>query len=135
MEALKPGDPGVVGRYRLSARLGDGRLGAVFLGADEDGETVAVRLVRPDLAADAKFLGRFRKTTDAVRAVDGAHVARVLDADADGTPPWLAAEYAPGITLAEAVRDHGPLPEESLRALGSALARALAAVHEAKATH
>jgi hypothetical protein len=135
MEALKPGDPGVVGRYRLSARLGDGKLGAVFLGADEDGETVAVRLVRPDLAADAKFLGRFRKTTDAVRAVDGAHVARVLDADADGTPPWLAAEYAPGITLAEAVRDHGPLPEESLRALGSALARALAAVHEAKVTH
>lgn len=135
MEALKPGDPGVVGRYRLSARLGDGRLGAVFLGADEDGETVAVRLVRPDLAGDAKFLGRFRKTTDAVRAVEGAHVARVLDADADGTPPWLAAEYAPGITLAEAVRDHGPLPEESLRALGSALARALAAVHEAQVTH
>lgn len=135
MEALKPGDPGVVGRYRLSARLGDGRLGAVFLGAGEDGETVAVRLVRPDLATDAKFLGRFRKTTDAVRAVDGAHVARVLDADADGTPPWLAAEYAPGITLADAVRDHGPLPEESLRALGSALARALAAVHEADVTH
>lgn len=135
MEALKPGDPGVVGRYRLSARLGDGRLGAVFLGADDDGETVAIRLVRPDLAADAKFLGRFRKTTDAVRAVDGAHIARVVDADADGTPPWLAAEYAPGITLADAVRDHGPLPEESLRALGSALARALAAVHEAKVTH
>ncbi|MGR6997044.1 serine/threonine-protein kinase [Yinghuangia aomiensis] len=135
MEALKPGDPGVVGRYRLSARLGDGRLGAVFLGADEDGETVAIRLVRPDLATDAKFLGRFRKATDAVRAVDGTHVARVLDADADGTPPWLAAEYAPGITLADAVRDHGPLPEESLRALGSALARALAAVHEAKVTH
>ncbi|GAA4990121.1 hypothetical protein GCM10023205_71730 [Yinghuangia aomiensis] len=135
MEALKPGDPGVVGRYRLSARLGDGRLGAVFLGADEDGETVAIRLVRPDLATDAKFLGRFRKATDAVRAVDGAHVARVLDADADGTPPWLAAEYAPGITLADAVRDHGPLPEEALRALGSALARALAAVHEAKVTH
>ncbi|MDI2126084.1 serine/threonine-protein kinase [Yinghuangia seranimata] len=135
MEALKPGDPGVVGRYRLSARLAQGRLGAVFLGKAADGGPVAVRLVRPDLAADPKFVERFRKNMAAVRKVDGPHLAHVLDADADGTPPWLVTEYAPGVPLDAAVREHGPLPEESLRALGSALARALVAVHAAKTTH
>lgn len=136
MEALKPGDPGAVGRYRLSARLsGSGRLGTVFLGRARDGGTVTVRLVRPDLAADKRFVERFRKTTDAVRRIDGLHLAHVLDADPDGTPPWLVAEYAPGITLEEAVRAHGPLPEDALRALGSALSRALVAVHAAKVVH
>ncbi|WP_436789483.1 serine/threonine-protein kinase [Yinghuangia sp. YIM S10712] len=135
MEALKPGDPGVVGRYRLSARLAGGRLGTVFLGKARDGGAVTVRLVRPDLAADKRFVERFRKTTEAVRRIDGLHLAHVLDADPDGTPPWLVTEYAPGITLEEAVATHGPLPEDALRVLGSALARALVAVHAAKVVH
>ncbi|UGQ10288.1 serine/threonine protein kinase [Yinghuangia sp. ASG 101] len=136
MEALKPGDPGAVGRYRLSARLdGNGRLGTVFLGKSRDGGAVTVRLVRPDLAADKRFVERFRKTIEAVRRIDGPHLAHVLDADPDATPPWLVAEYAPGITLEEAVRAHGPLPEKALRALGAALSRALVAVHAAKVVH
>ncbi|MCF2531983.1 serine/threonine-protein kinase [Yinghuangia soli] len=135
MEALKPGDPGVVGGYRLSGRLAQGRLGAVFVGKAKDGCPVAVRLVRPDLATDKKFVERFRKTVAAVREVDGLHLAHILDADADGTPPWLVTEYAPGLTLEAAVAQHGALPEESLRALGSALARALVAVHAAKVVH
>lgn len=136
MEALKPGDPGAVGRYRLSARLGgNGRLGTVFLGKSRDGGAVTIRLVRPDLAADRRFVERFRKTTDAVRRIDGLYLAHVLDADPDGTPPWLVAEYSPGITLDEAVRAHGPLPENALRALGTALSRALVAVHAAKVVH
>lgn len=135
MEALRPGDPGVVGRYRLSARLGQGRLGAVFLGKAKSGGPVAVRLVRPDLATDTRFMGRFRTIAGRVRTVDGPFLARVVDADPDGTPPWLATEYTAGVPLDAALRDHGPLPEPALRALGGALARALAAVHEAKVVH
>lgn len=133
MEALKPGDPGVVGRYRLSARLAQGRLGAVFLGKAKDGGTVAVRLVRPDLASDVKFVERFGRTIAAVREVDGRHLAHVLDADADAK--WLVTEYAPGLPLDAALREHGALPEDSVRSLGTALARALVAVHEAKVVH
>ncbi|MGW0659643.1 protein kinase domain-containing protein [Streptodolium elevatio] len=133
MEALKPGDPGVVGRYRLSARLAQGRLGAVFLGKAKDGGTVAVRLVRPDLASDPKFVARFHRTVAAVREVDGLHLAHVLDADAEAK--WLVTEYAPGLPLDAALREHGALPEESVRSLGTALARALVAVHEAKVVH
>ncbi|WTW94098.1 serine/threonine protein kinase [Streptomycetaceae bacterium NBC_01309] len=133
MEALKPGDPGVVGRYRLSARLAQGRLGAVFLGKAKNGGTVAVRLVRPDLASDTKFVERFGRTIAAVREVDGRHLAHVLDADADAK--WLVTEYAPGLPLDAALREHGALPEESVRSLGTALARALVAVHEAKVVH
>ncbi|MFC7740638.1 serine/threonine-protein kinase [Nocardiopsis composta] len=47
----------------------------------------------------------------------------------------MATEYVPGPTLKEAVRDHGPLPAQSLPVLASGLARALAAIHGADLVH
>ncbi|WP_439674540.1 protein kinase domain-containing protein [Embleya sp. MST-111070] len=135
MDPLKPGDPGVVGRYRLSARLGRAGLGTVFLGRAPGGEQVAVKLVRSDLAADKKFLERFRTDMAAAREVGGTHVAHVLDADADATPPWLVVEHVAGPSLEAAVEAHGAFPERTLRALGAGLAEGLAAVHEAGLTH
>ncbi|MFE3203974.1 protein kinase [Embleya sp. NPDC059237] len=135
MDPLKPGDPGVVGRYRLSARLGRAGLGTVFLGRAPGGEQVAVKLVRSDLAADKKFLERFRTDMATAREVGGTHVAHVLDADADGTPPWLVVEHVAGPSLEAAVEAHGAFPERTLRVLGAGLAEGLAAVHEAGLTH
>ncbi|MFF7248293.1 serine/threonine-protein kinase [Embleya sp. NPDC008237] len=135
MDPLKPGDPGVVGRYRLSARLGQGGLGTVFLGRAPGGDHVTVKLVRPDLASDKTFLERFRKDVTTAREVGGTHVAHVLDADPDGTPPWLVVEHVAGPSLEAAVAAHGPLPEHTLRALGAGLAEGLAAIHEADLTH
>ncbi|MET7305060.1 serine/threonine-protein kinase [Embleya sp. NPDC005575] len=135
MDPLKPGDPGVVGRYRLSARLGQGGLGMVFLGRAPGGEHVTVKLVRPDLASDTTFLERFRKDVTIAQEVGGTHVAHVLDADPDGTPPWLVVEHVAGPSLEAAVAAHGPLPEHTLRALGAGLAEGLAAIHEADLTH
>lgn len=135
MDPLKPGDPGVVGRYRLSARWGQGGLGTVFLGRAPGGDHVTVKLVRPDLASDKTFLERFRKDVTTAREVGGTHVAHVLDADPDGTPPWLVVEHVAGPSLEAAVAAHGPLPEHSLRALGAGLAEGLAAIHEVDLTH
>lgn len=52
-----------------------------------------------------------------------------------GAGPWLASAYVAGPTLAEQVAQHGPLAGPALRALGSALAEALVAIHEAGVVH
>src|SRR3954454_11156376 len=135
MDPLKPGDPGVVGRYRLSARLGQAGLGTVFLGRTPGGDPVTVKLVRSDLASDPTFLERFRKDATTAREVGGTHVAHVLDADADGTPPWLVTEHVVGPSLEAAVAAHGAFADSTLRALGAGLAEGLAAIHEADLTH
>src|SRR5271166_696191 len=47
---LREGDPRRIGRYRLTARLGAGGMGVVYLGVAEDGRLVAVKVMRPELA-------------------------------------------------------------------------------------
>lgn len=132
---LQTGDPREVGGYRLVGRLGGGELGTVFLGRSRSGRLVAVRVVAPELAADAEFRRRFSELTASARTVSGFYTAQVVDAAADGDMLWVASAYIPGPSLREAVAAHGPLPEEAVRALGSGLAEALAAVHAADLLH
>ncbi|MBD2893220.1 Serine/threonine-protein kinase PknD [Actinomadura sp. RB99] len=132
---LAPGDPRTVGRYRLSGRLGGGGMGEVFFGRSPGGRPVAVKVVRPELAADPLFRRRFGQEVEAARRVGGFHTAPVVDADPDADPPWLVTAYVPGPSLMELVAAHGPLPEPTLRVLGAGIAEALEAVHGADLVH
>ncbi|MFF5945920.1 serine/threonine protein kinase, partial [Streptomyces althioticus] len=83
MEELGPGDPLEIGGYRLLARLGSGGMGQVYLARSERGRTVAVKLVREELAAREEFRARFRREVAAARRVGGYWTAPVLDADTE----------------------------------------------------
>ncbi|MEV7198145.1 PQQ-binding-like beta-propeller repeat protein [Streptomyces sp. NPDC093510] len=110
-------------------------MGRVHLAASRSGRAVAVKVVRPELAADPDFRRRFKAEVDAARAVSGAFTAPVVDADPEGPQPWLATAYIPGPSLTDALDAHGPMPEPTLRVLGGGLAEALAAIHRAGLIH
>ncbi|MDX3098640.1 serine/threonine-protein kinase [Streptomyces sp. ME19-03-3] len=129
MQPLQANDPPSVGPYRLLGRLGAGGMGRVYLGRSPGGRTVAVKVVRSELADDAEFRTRFQREVDAARRVGGAWSAPVLDADTDSAVPWVATRYVAGPALSEAVPAFGPLSPQGLRALGAGLAEALQAVH------
>jgi outer membrane protein assembly factor BamB len=118
--------------------LGAGGMGEVYLarqnGAPE-GRLVALKTVRADLDLDDGFRIRFRREIDAAGAVRSAYTATLVGGDASGRPPWLATEYVPGPSLAEAVTRGGPLPEPVVRAMGADLARALADMHAVRVLH
>ena len=97
---------------------------------------MAVKVIRPELAADPEFPGaRFRREVAAARKVSGLFTAAVVDADVEGPVPWLATAYVAGPSLAQAVTDHGPLPSSSVLALAAGLAESLTAIHAAGVVH
>ncbi|WP_242902761.1 serine/threonine-protein kinase [Actinomadura terrae] len=135
MERLRPGDPGRVGRYRLLARLGAGGMGVVYLGRSPGGRTVAVKVIGARHAGDPTYRARFGREVGAARTVSGAFTAPVLDADAGAEAPWLVTAYLPGLTLREAVAEHGRFPAAAVRTLAAGLAEALVDIHRAGLTH
>ncbi|MFF7472563.1 protein kinase [Streptomyces sp. NPDC008092] len=136
MEKLGPGDPQHIGSYRLLARLGAGGMGHVYLARSERGRTVAVKLVRAELAEHEEFRERFRQEVRNAQRVGGFWTAPVLDADTEAAVPWVATGYVAGPSLQRVVEhDHGPLPERSVRILAAGLAHALGNIHAAGIVH
>ncbi|WP_330289897.1 serine/threonine-protein kinase [Streptomyces sp. NBC_00576] len=136
MDKLRDGDPVRIGAYRLLARLGAGGMGHVYVARSERGRTVAVKLVRRELAEQEEFRDRFRQEVAAARRVGGHWTAPVLDADTEAAVPWVATGYVAGPSLRQVVgHDHGPLPEHSVRVLAAGLAHALQDIHAAGIVH
>ena len=132
---LQQGDPPQVGRYRLTARLGAGGMGVVYLGDAGDGQQVAVKVLRPEYADDPEFRARFRREVAAMTRVRNRYTVQVLDADTDSVTPFIATQFADGPSLSEHVNAQGPLYPEAVVRLAAALAEAIAAIHAAGVTH
>ncbi|MCT7356226.1 bifunctional serine/threonine-protein kinase/ABC transporter substrate-binding protein [Streptomyces sp. 15-116A] len=135
MQPLGSGDPARIGTYRVLGRLGAGGMGVVLLGRSPGGALVAIKLIRAEYAEDASFRARFRREVDIARQVRTRYAVPVVDADTETASPWLATEFVPGPSLADATAATGPLPAASVRALGAMLAEALDAVHGAGMVH
>ncbi|MFG3152289.1 serine/threonine-protein kinase [Streptomyces sp. NPDC048219] len=136
MHKLGDGDPRQIGAYRLLGRLGAGGMGQVYLARSDRGRTVAVKLVREELAAQEEFRQRFRQEVESARRVGGYWTAPVLDADTEAAVPWVATGYVAGPSLQQVVgHDHGALPERSVRTLAAGLAHALQDIHAAGIVH
>ncbi|MEU8700902.1 PQQ-binding-like beta-propeller repeat protein [Streptomyces sp. NPDC048680] len=132
-----PGADGAhrIGPYTLLAPQGAVGGNEVFSARTDEGLLVTVTVVGPALAADPEFRDRFRAAVEAARALSGAFLVPVVDADADASVPWLATRFTAGLPLRQAVDRHGPLSEPALRMLADGLAQALAVLHAAGTVH
>ncbi|HEY1004649.1 MAG TPA: serine/threonine-protein kinase [Streptosporangiaceae bacterium] len=132
---LQQTDPSRVGGYRLVARLGAGGMGVVYLAETGDGQPVAVKVLRPELADNPEFRTRFGREVTALTRIQGMCTVRVIEADTEAPKPFLVTEYADGPSLSEYVNTHGPLDPQTLYGLATGLAEALAAIHAAGIVH
>ncbi|GII79431.1 hypothetical protein Sru01_44130 [Sphaerisporangium rufum] len=124
-----------LGPYRLLRRLGEGGMGVVHLGLDEQGREVAVKVLHPHVAADLKARDRLTREVETMRRVRSPRVAEVLDARLTGSAPYIVTRFVPGRTLEETVLSDGPLPDQEVVKLARGLAEALVAIHAADVIH
>jgi len=132
---LQQTDPSRVGGYRLVARLGAGGMGVVYLAETRDGQPVAVKVLRPELADNPEFRTRFGREVTALTRIQGMCTVRVIEADTEAPKPFLVTEYADGPSLSEYVDAYGPLDHGMLYGLATGLAEALTAIHAAGIVH
>ncbi|MBE1492039.1 serine/threonine-protein kinase [Plantactinospora soyae] len=127
-------DPVTAGPYRLVGRLGAGGQGVVYLGEDDQGDQVAVKMINVDLS-DPRARSQFMKEIAAARRVVPFCTAQVLFAEVDGERPYVVSEFIEGPTLYRQVQDHGPVAGNALHRLAVGTATALAAIHRSDVVH
>ncbi|MFD3545626.1 protein kinase [Streptomyces sp. NPDC058655] len=128
------------GRYRLTHRLGRGGMAEVFAAEDVRlGRTVAVKLLRADLAEDPVSKARFTREAQSVAGLNHHAVVAVYDSGEDrvgpNTVPYIVMELVEGRTIRELlISAEAPGPEQALIIVSGVL-EALAYSHQHGIVH
>ena len=131
---LKAGD--TLGPYRLVEKRGEGAMGCVFLARREGSdEPVALKLIRVELANDARYRQRFLHEARAASAVDHRHLVKVVDAGEIDGRQYLAMRFVRGRSLEQHVRGDGPLPASEVVRIATEMGGAIDALHAAGLVH
>jgi serine/threonine-protein kinase len=129
--------PGAVfAGYRIQAKLGQGGMGVVFRAVDTTLERpVALKLMRPELAADQDFAARFLREARTAAQVMHPHVIVIHQAGTHAGALFMAFEFVAGGDLAGRIRRDGPMPLGAALRLLAQCADGLQAIHEAGMVH
>jgi serine/threonine protein kinase len=130
---------GRLGKYRILARLGQGGMGIVFHAEDTRlCRSVALKVMKPELAALASARARFLREARAMAAIDHLHVVPVYEADEVNVAtlciPYLAMPLLKGQPLTRWLAQ-GPLAVAEAVRVARETAEGLAAAHAAGLIH
>ncbi len=127
----------LAGKYRVESVLGEGGMGSVYKATHLlVGESVALKLLRADLAVLPEASARFLREAKTAMRLKSENVARVLDVGTlDGGDPYIAIELLEGSDLGKRLDERGPLSSEEAVDLTLQACHALAEAHAAGVVH
>ena len=123
-------------RYEIVQMLGQGGMGAVYKATDRElNRTVALKVIRPDLARDKAIVDRFKQELLLAHQVTHRNVIRIYDlSEADGMK-FITMEYVEGDNLLTLIHQKKKFsPEESVEIMQQ-VCRALEAAHSVDVIH
>jgi serine/threonine protein kinase len=125
------------GRYRILAKLGEGGMGAVYRGEQMSlKRTVAIKLLRPELSADAALVRRFNTEAELAARLSHPNTVNIYDfgQEPDGTL-YIVMELVDGRSLRQVLTAEGALPPGRALAIVQQLAASLADAHARGIVH
>ncbi|MGQ0624143.1 MAG: protein kinase domain-containing protein [Sporichthyaceae bacterium] len=122
-------------RYRIGELLGRGGMGAVHRGRDIDGTPYAIKVLRPELAADPDVVTRFVRERTILTGVRHPHLVAVHDLVIEGNTLAIVMELVEGGDLRRPLREHGVFAPAQACRIGAGVARALVAAHARDVVH
>ncbi|HEY2294485.1 MAG TPA: protein kinase [Thermoanaerobaculia bacterium] len=130
-----PRTPWTIGPYQIEERLGAGGMGEVYRAYDQRlARSVAVKLIRPESAGDARARERLRREARAAAGLRHPLVVQVFDIVEHGDSAAIVMELVEGQPLSRLLRQ-GPLEVAACVRLGREIAEGLGAAHERGILH
>ena len=124
-----------IGPYRVESLLGVGGMGRVYKAVNPEGDEVALKLVKADLASDQIFRRRFDREVRIARTVVHLHVVPVIDAGEHEGIPYMAQKYVGNGTLEDLVKKEQTLDLETAVKMCNQVAAGLDALCAAGLVH
>jgi serine/threonine-protein kinase len=124
------------GRYELHRRIARGGMADVFLARDALlDRPVALKVLFPEFATDQAFVERFRREAQSAANLSHPNIVSVYDwGEEDGTY-FIVMEYVEGRSLAQILRDEGPLLPDRAADVATDIASALGFAHRNGVIH
>jgi serine/threonine protein kinase len=123
----QPGDS--VGPYRIESMIGEGGMGRVFRATAPNGDVVALKVVKAELARDDVFRRRFEREAGTAARVNHTNVVPVLGTGEHNGVPYMAQQFITGGSLEDKIKREKQLALKESVDLCTQVADGLDALH------
>jgi len=123
-------------RYQIIEELGGGGMGKVYRALDTKvGEEIAVKVIKPEIAADKSTVERFKNELKIARKIIHKSVGRVYDLNEDKGTFYITMEYVRGEDLKAFIRSSGQMAVGTSLRVARQVAEGLAEAHHLGVVH
>ena len=134
-DALESGTT-FAGRYQIIEELGRGGMGRVYKVIDREVQAkVALKLIRPEIAADQATIDRFRRELTTARGISHKNICRMFDLGRSGDAYFLTMEYVPGEDLKSMIAMSGQLGVGTAISIAKQVCDGLSEAHRLGVVH
>jgi serine/threonine protein kinase len=123
-------------RYEILGEAGHGSMGNVYKARDrETGETVALKLLKPEIASDQAMMDRFKNELLFARKITHKNVCRVYEFNRVGGVAYTSMEFVEGESLRSVLNRFGGLPQRKTTDLALQICSGLKEAHAQGIVH
>ncbi|MBA7494239.1 Serine/threonine-protein kinase PknD [subsurface metagenome] len=124
------------GRYQIIEELGKGGMGKVYKVLDKEvNAKIALKLIRPEIAADKKTIERFRNELKTARDISHNNICRMYDLNKEEGSYYITMEYVEGQDLKSLVRQTGQLAIPTTISIAKQICDGLTEAHKLGVIH
>ena len=130
------GEGRIFGAYHIVGIAGSGGMGVVYRAEQRSlGRTVALKVIRPETAESGDYRSRFLREARLAASVNHPHIVSVFDVGEYGGRLYLTMQWIDGVELRALIDLQQRLAPDRVVRIGSQIASALQAVHDAGLVH
>lgn len=126
----------LAGRYEILSVLGEGGMGAVYKARDNElDRTVALKIIRPELASRPEIVLRFKHELILARQITHKNVVRIYDIVVTEGLKFITMQFLEGRSLSSRIAEEGKLPIDQALAIFRQALQGLDAAHQEGVIH